>query len=272
MTSEFVDESEATLLEDALLISGGSQATSPKKSRNDIGLDPLGDLHGGGKIQTSGQPLQRDFEVGSGKIQTSGDQTPEDKMEEIVTPPLDQNCNNDEILLNQGILQQIPKAQLPQLVPIAPPPHSGSLAEQLSITGADVVPYVKHLKLTPLHIAATRNLLKAANFLIENGADLEAKDRLGYTPLHHAGSYNFPLVADLLIRCGANVEAQDNMGWTPLHWAAYKNSLQVAQVLIQKARANKDAETKSGFKPIHFAKCSTSPDYQKCSKMRNLLQ
>ena len=97
MTSEFVDESEATLLEDALLISGGSQATSPKKSRNDIGLDPLGDLHGGGKIQTSGQPLQRDFEVGSGKIQTSGDQTPEDKIEEFVTPPLDQNCNIDAL-------------------------------------------------------------------------------------------------------------------------------------------------------------------------------
>ena len=82
-------------------------------------------------------------------------------------------------------------------------------------------------------------------------------------------------MADLLIRCGANVEAQDNMGWTPLHWAAYKNSLQVAQVLIQKARANKDAETKSGFKPIHFAKLKKAElkaDYQKCSKMRNLLQ
>jgi len=128
------------------------------------------------------------------------------------------------------------------------------LKAQLDITGRDVN-YRDEDNKTALHIAAKKNLLEAAKWLINKGADLEAHDNRGFTPLHYAAGYNSVDVAGLLISRGAKVDAIDRNGRTALHMAAKWNSLKVAQLLINNG-ANKNIEDKWGEKPIDIARRS----------------
>ena len=70
-----------------------------------------------------------------------------------------------------------------------------------------------------LHKAAEKNLLFAAKWLINNGANLEARASGGLTPLHVAASDSSMLVARELVNRGANKEALDNTGRRPIDLA-----------------------------------------------------
>ncbi|MFH1723242.1 MAG: ankyrin repeat domain-containing protein [Elusimicrobiota bacterium] len=78
---------------------------------------------------------------------------------------------------------------------------------------------------TPLHFAGAAEI---AEFLIEQGADATATDRLGWTPLHTAASEG---VARILLDNGADVRAKAQRDLTPLHTAANE---EVARLLISR--------------------------------------
>ena len=85
---------------------------------------------------------------------------------------------------------------------------------------------------TPLHLAATKeNASTTVEVLLNQGADIHAKDKFGWTPLHSAASNNTYETAEILLDKGANVNAKDNHGWTPLYWAARKNAYETAEIL-----------------------------------------
>jgi ankyrin repeat protein len=73
--------------------------------------------------------------------------------------------------------------------------------------------------ITPLHWAGNE-LPQTVQLLLENGADLDARDQNGMTPLHHWTRYWMDDESVLLIQSGADVEAQDPFGRTALHLAA----------------------------------------------------
>jgi len=139
------------------------------------------------------------------------------------------------------------------------------LDDQLEETGRDIKHRHGEYKITALHIAAEKNLLKAAKWLINEGANLEAKDRTGETPLHYAAWQDSVLVAKELITRGAEVDAKDKWKRTPLSRAAGWNSLKVAQLLINNG-ANKNVKDAWGDKPIDRAR------QQGYSKMIQLIQ
>ena len=127
------------------------------------------------------------------------------------------------------------------------------LDAQLEETGRDINKRFERFGETALHIAAEKDLLEAAKWLINKGADLEAKDGFGYTPLHWAAEEDSVDVARLLISRGAKVNAKDSDGgWTPLHLTAERNFLKMAQLLIDNG-ANKNIRDNKGRKPIDMA-------------------
>ena len=102
---------------------------------------------------------------------------------------------------------------------------------------------------TDLHFAAENGWAKLAQWLIDKGADVNAKtkDVNGYTPLHRAAYYNAADVAKVLLAKGADVNAQDSnpdTRWTPLFYAVSEkavseNAVEVAKILLKNgANAN----------------------------------
>lgn len=87
---------------------------------------------------------------------------------------------------------------------------------------------------TALHLAAFFNHLEAAEFLIDSGADVNARSTNGManTPLHAAAAGRATDVARILLEHGAQVNAQQHGGWTPLQGAAQSGNTELARLLI----------------------------------------
>jgi len=98
--------------------------------------------------------------------------------------------------------------------------------------GADVNIRERIYNVTPLHRAVCKGHLDAAKFLIDKGADVKIKFKNGGTMLHSPGTFE---TAKLLIDNGADVNAKDDHGITPLHSIAVKDNLNTVQkVLFEK--------------------------------------
>ena len=61
-----------------------------------------------------------------------------------------------------------------------------------------------------LHYAARRNKINSVGTLIQNGANINARDRNGNTPLHFAAERNNLEVVNILLQNGANINASNN--------------------------------------------------------------
>ena len=129
---------------------------------------------------------------------------------------------------------------------------------------------------TPLHALVIRHCESDAafcergvNFLIENGADVNAKLKSGWTPLAALASFTgvtdmdaeeqlqVNRVALALIRSGADVNAKYNVrNWTPLHEAFFglsgEHNLHLIRTLIENG-ADVNAKDDGGFTPLHMA-------------------
>jgi len=91
---------------------------------------------------------------------------------------------------------------------------------------------------TPLLTACAAQRVAVANFLLEKGANVKARDGFQMTPLHRA-SYSYTQSQDLaliqrFIDMGADVNAQGYNGLIPLHQAAQSGGLAVARLLMDR--------------------------------------
>lgn len=103
--------------------------------------------------------------------------------------------------------------------------NSPRVAEALLDAGVDA----NYGTTTPLHRAAHQESSDVAALLIERGAEVDARDAIGWTPLHYAllKDVDRPAlrVAHMLLVHGADVNAATPaLGWTPLHFAAHLSS------------------------------------------------
>ncbi|XP_015929424.1 poly [ADP-ribose] polymerase tankyrase-2 [Parasteatoda tepidariorum] len=88
-------------------------------------------------------------------------------------------------------------------------------------------------KSTPLHFAAGFGRRDVVEHLLQNGANVHARDDGGLIPLHNACSFGHAEVVQLLLKHGADPNARDNWNYTPLHEAAIKGKTDVCIVLLQ---------------------------------------
>jgi ankyrin repeat protein len=78
-----------------------------------------------------------------------------------------------------------------------------------------------------------------AEYLIANGADVNAKNKNGKTPLHWAAVHDlgdeadYTGVAECLIEHGADVNAKDEVGRTPLHISKEFGKKDVSELLMR---------------------------------------
>ncbi len=88
--------------------------------------------------------------------------------------------------------------------------------------------------------------------LIEQGADVNARDEDGNTPLLWAVLAGNMQVVLTMLRRGADLNCKNNEGETPLHWAAVTGSVEVASLLIQ-GGADANVADEVGITPIRSA-------------------
>lgn len=99
----------------------------------------------------------------------------------------------------------------------------------------------------PLFSART---LEAAQRLLVEGADVDARDERGATPLHRAAANGNAEVAEFLLDHGAHVNSRTMSNETPLHEAANNGQPEVVRVLLAHG-ADVNAKSFSGYTPLH---------------------
>jgi ankyrin repeat protein len=105
---------------------------------------------------------------------------------------------------------------------------------------------------TPLHKAAGNNQTAVVEFLLANGARVDAQDNDGETPLRDAAKAGYTDVMELLIANGADLNARDADGDTPLHLAVKYGQENAVELLLAKG-AIIDVENNDGDTPAELA-------------------
>ncbi len=106
---------------------------------------------------------------------------------------------------------------------------------------------------TPLHDVASLGTVAEAQALLDEGAEVDARDADGRTPLYQASNFNDdPAMIHLLIDSGADVEAKARTGMYPIHRAIQYGPAAVMEALLDRG-ANIEAEDGRGSTPLEIA-------------------
>jgi len=107
-------------------------------------------------------------------------------------------------------------------------------------------------KWTLLHFAASDNDTTTIEYLIEGGAEIDAKTRELSTPLDLAAGSGKKEAVALLLEKGAAPDEKDVNGLTPLYNAATNGHTEVVRLLLTQ-EVDVNAESSQGFSVLHTA-------------------
>ena len=105
---------------------------------------------------------------------------------------------------------------------------------------------------TPLYWACVQEDTEIIKLLLEHGADINGKIRDGETPLSRACYYNRTEVAKLLLDLGADPNIKDAEGKTPLYWAFKRNHTEIIKLLLEHG-ADANIKDKDGYSLLYHA-------------------
>ncbi|MGY4511438.1 ankyrin repeat protein [Bradyrhizobium sp. USDA 3650] len=103
-----------------------------------------------------------------------------------------------------------------------------------------------------LFSAADTNCTGLATALLDSGASVDARDRLGARPLSHAARFGHMEMIDLLLSRGAPIDARNLSGATALYFAAERGHAAVVRRLIEHG-ASVRLTGRSGISPVTAA-------------------
>ncbi|XP_032439499.1 ankyrin repeat domain-containing protein 53 isoform X1 [Xiphophorus hellerii] len=125
---------------------------------------------------------------------------------------------------------------------------------------------------TPLHTAASRGLLSCTEMLVNAGADILARDKMGLTPLDMAHIWNHRKTARYLKHCLWYCEKQDEMEETQLTQMLYRELIDLVKQknLNEKSLIEEKVEEwakKRGLSPLKTLtpRSKASKYHNKCS-------
>ena len=105
----------------------------------------------------------------------------------------------------------------------------------------------------PVVAALCRNHVSVAEFLLEHGGRVDAKDERQQTPLYKAIDQSGQVALEavrFLLDHGADVNARRDDLWTPLHLAVSIGELSIVQMLLE-YQANVNPRSDAGQAPLH---------------------
>src|SRR6266851_4567876 len=88
-------------------------------------------------------------------------------------------------------------------------------------------------KSTALHLACRRGHAEVAGFLLDNGADAEARDKRELTPLHLASRWGHVDVVRILLSRGVDITTKDEENNTPPELAFLSGHVEVTSAFLQ---------------------------------------
>ena len=106
---------------------------------------------------------------------------------------------------------------------------------------------VRQDKWTLLHAASATNRPDVAQYLINEGSDVNVLDKEGKSPLYYCQSVE---VAKMMVDAGAEVNHPSILGKTPLHYACISNASPPVVELLLQSGARVNAEDKFGNTPF----------------------
>jgi ankyrin repeat protein len=92
---------------------------------------------------------------------------------------------------------------------------------------------------TPFIVAAREGKLDIIRLYVENYSeyedwDIDHKMADGWTALHYAAMNGFCSIVEYLIKNGANIDASDRLHRSALHWACRFNNVKMVKLLLSK--------------------------------------
>ncbi|KAL2832517.1 ankyrin repeat-containing domain protein [Aspergillus cavernicola] len=85
---------------------------------------------------------------------------------------------------------------------------------------------------TPLLLATSKSHFRAAELLVNHGADVNIADTLGRSPLINAAELGTLSIVDLLVRRGADINHTNSAGRSALTFGVEKGAANVVQRLV----------------------------------------
>jgi hypothetical protein len=111
----------------------------------------------------------------------------------------------------------------------------------------------KTYKQTPLMKASSWGDEKAVRYLLEHGAQINLRDKLGRTALHLTIRPAHVETLKLLLEYGADIAIKDNEGNTPLHLAVLRQNEEITKILLEKG-APLDIPNNNNETPLDLAR------------------
>ena len=102
--------------------------------------------------------------------------------------------------------------------------------------------------------------------LIQNQAEVDAKNKNDWTPLHLASFHGREKVAEILLQNLANPNARDSVQRSPLHFAAEKGHTKVIELLLNHG-ADKTLKNYANRTPLQEAQRYKRGNYDALIKL-----
>ncbi|GFW44593.1 ankyrin-3 [Trichonephila clavipes] len=119
-------------------------------------------------------------------------------------------------------------------------------------TGKAGVNFKGYLNRTLLHESALSGTLEITEYLVENGADIDARCTNGHKPIHLASEMGFEKIVEFYLNHNMSVNNLNGNKLTLLHIAADCGKANVAELLI-KRKANINIPDINNETPLHLA-------------------
>lgn len=125
--------------------------------------------------------------------------------------------------------------------------------------GADM--YYRHAIMgdMPFHCAVSKNHLNCIEYLVEQGFDVNTKNKLGFSGLYLAASNGHLEIMQFLLSKGVDVNVLMADNCSALHGAAVKGSVNCVKALVE-AGANVDQKSNYGRTALHLAVINNNTD------------